>query len=59
MTGDEKILSFCKILKFMTAAGNLMYNLQQEYIYIGWCILVLELKVNVKTCTIKRKAKLV
>lgn len=49
MTGDEKILSFCKILKFMTAAGNLMYNLQQEYIYIGWCILVLELKVNVKT----------
>lgn len=34
----------------MTAAGILMYILQQECICTGWCVLVLELKANVKTC---------
>lgn len=36
----------------MTAGGILTYILQQEYICIGWCISLLELKANVKTCMI-------
>lgn len=51
MIGGEKILAFCEIFKCVTAAGILMYILQQEYICIG-CILVLEVKANLKTHTI-------